>query len=276
MKNAILTIGTELVIDQNIDTNSAWIGSQLYDIGVDLVKSVSIADENQTIIDTIAELSPTVDYIFITGGLGPTKDDIIKTSIASFLGVDQYFDESQYQRIGEFFTRINRPLSPLHRDQCYFPKGVEFLENALGTAPGMLFRTPHANIISMPGVPYEMKSIFTTGVLPLLKTEYQGPTFERTTIHTAGVPESTIADRIQPVVDTMPPNMNIAYLPTLGTVKVRVGASGANAKSLVKTYVDRLTEVLQPDVYGYDGIELQEAIQHLMIEKGLTLATGES
>jgi nicotinamide-nucleotide amidase len=113
-------------------------------------------------------------------------------------------------------------------------------------------------------------------VLPLLKTEYQGPTFERTTIHTAGVPESTIADRIQPVVDTMPPNMNIAYLPTLGTVKVRVGASGANAKSLVKTYVDRLTEVLQPDVYGYDGIELQEAIQHLMIEKGLTLATAES
>ncbi len=276
MKASILTIGTELLIGQTIDTNSAWMGSQLNALGIQISRVVSIADDHEMIVDALTNMSEEADYVFVTGGLGPTKDDITKTAIATFLSVDQYFEESIYKRIELFFKQLGRPLSPLHREQCYFPEGTQFLENALGTAPGMLFATEQCKIVSMPGVPYEMKSIFTTGLLPMLKEEAKHLNYFHTMIQTAGLPESSVAELIQPTIDQMPEGMEVAYLPSTGVVKLRISARGSKAKQSVEEYVDKIASILGDYIFGYDEDLIQTAVQKLMIDKGLWLGTAES
>jgi len=276
MKAAILAIGTELLIGQTIDTNSAWIGEQVTALGVTITRSLAIADDRPVMIDAIKRMTTDVDYLFVTGGLGPTKDDITKDALAETLGVGMEYDQGTYDRIVDYFTARNLPLSSLHKEQCYFPIGTILLENKMGTAPGMLMKYNDCNIISMPGIPYEMKEIMTTHVIPLLKSDERRTPYSQRTIHTAGIAESSVADRIEETLAALPDSLDIAYLPTLGTVKVRVSHSGPESEALVADAVPQLVDKLQPYFYGYDGMQIQEAVQQMMIEKGLTLGTAES
>ena len=154
MQASIITVGDEILIGQVIDSNSAWLGQQLSEIGISVKKIWSVADESDQIILGMKQALEETDILFMTGGLGPTKDDITKKAIADFLGRDMYFDESTFERIKNIFEKLGRSMSPSHHDQCMMPNGVEILYNSMGTAPGMLFRHEGKIIISMPGVPY--------------------------------------------------------------------------------------------------------------------------
>ena len=276
MQVAILAIGTELLIGQTINTNAAWMGEKLTSLGITITESLAIADDKDLIISSIERLSEGVDYIFITGGLGPTKDDITKSAIASYLGVEMYFDEPTYNKIVDYFTAMNLSLSHLHKEQCYFPVGTKLLTNTMGTAPGMLFETKNCNIISMPGVPYEMQSIFTESVTPLLAKDGRRIPYHQQTIRTVGIAESKLADIIEPIIDTMPDNLDVAYLPSLGSVKVRLSGRGLDAKIKVEQFIPELVVALKPYVYGFNDLTIAEAVQNEMIEQGLTLGTAES
>ena len=276
MKAAIIAIGTELLIGQTINTNSAWIGEKLTTLGITITQSIAIPDDKSVIIDSINRLSKTVDYLFVTGGLGPTKDDITKDALAEILGVEMMFDQATYDKIVAYFTSRNLQISELHRAQCYFPIGTELLENKMGTAPGMIMEYQQCKIVSMPGVPYEMKDIMSRHLLALLISDQRRIPYSQRTLHTAGIAESSVADRIEDTLAKLPESLDIAYLPSLGSVKVRVSAQGPNSQNEVENAVPILAEKLQPFVFGYDGDQIQDAIQSLMIEKGLTLGTAES
>lgn len=278
MKAAILAIGDELLIGQTIDTNSAWIGQNLYELNIEVIESRSISDEAEAIKRNLDELLPISDLILITGGLGPTRDDITKVTLAEYFGSPLAFHEETFARLTELFRNFGREPQDVHRIQCHLPTECEILKNRMGTAPGMLFEHHGKQIISMPGVPYEMKSIMTQEVLPRIEGKVFGAIYHKT-IMTAGEGESYIADMIQDILDQMPPYMSIAYLPSLGTVRLRVTARGDHRPALkleVDAVVDRLVQKLGTIAYGYDGLSLEENLMKLCNQHNVKLTTAES
>lgn len=277
MQAAIITIGTELLIGQIIDTNSAYLGQQLNELGIDVNYKVTIADLDIDIKLALENASERADIIFITGGLGPTKDDITKESIASFLGREMYFDKGIYTKIQEFFRELGRPIKDSHKQQCYFPKGVVLLNNKLGTAPGMLFKENEKMYFSMPGVPYEMKSIFSEEIIPILNGRSLAKIYHRT-ILTSGIGETDIENRISYIVDRFPSHISIAYLPSLGSVRVRL-TGHSNDKNMLEeidTYVDEIVSCLEQYIVGTNGRTLEEEIAVLLQQKKWMFATAES
>lgn len=278
-KAIILTIGDELLIGQTIDTNSAWMGGELNKLGIHIEEKIAIQDTKKGIISGIERAMSKGDIILITGGLGPTKDDITKKVMADHFGMDMRFDEPTWERIEGLFARWGRSTTPAHRDQCYMPDGALILENKMGTAPGMLFQVDGKVLISMPGVPYEMKYIMENSVLPMIKEKYTDRAIIHHTILTAGEGESRIAAQIDDVVNTFPDHISIAYLPNLGTVKLRLTAQGKDENKLieeVKSYGSQIEKVLGDLVYGHNNESLASVIGKIAKEKNLTIGTAES
>ena len=278
MNAIIITVGDEILIGQVVDTNSAWIGQQLSECGIRVQKIISLSDDAQEIISALNETVEEAGIILITGGLGPTKDDITKKSIADFLGVDMFFHEPTFKRIKKIFERIGRPMSPLHNDQCMMPVGVEILKNSMGTAPGMLFKYNSTRIISMPGVPYEMKAIMEEQVLPMLKTESKISIIHKT-ILTAGVGETMIENAISDIVSDFPECIKIAYLPAIGQVRLRLTGHNENKEyisQLVQEYTEKILEKISDWVYGYGDSSLENEILKLSKERNIKICTAES
>lgn len=275
MKAAILTVGDEILIGQIVDTNSAWLGQELNNIGIRINTIVSLADDQNEIINGLTRAVDNHDIIFITGGLGPTKDDITKSSIAKYLGVDMYMDEGTLERIKKIFEKMGRELSPLYYDQCLMPQGVELLTNSMGTAPGMLFRHQGKLIISMPGVPYEMKAIMKEIVIPKLLEELTLPNIDHFTILTSCTGETTIESNIKDIVDEMPPSVKVAFLPSLAAVRIRVSGYGTG-RQMVEAYGNRIADRLGDIVYGYEDFSLPKAIMDIAVAKGISIGTAES
>lgn len=278
MQAAIITVGDEILIGQVIDTNSAYLGQKLSEIGIQLKKTFSVGDQHNEIILGLSQALNEADIVFMTGGLGPTKDDITKKAIADFLGVELFFHHDTFDRIKGIFERMGRPMSPLHNDQCLMPQGVQILKNSMGTAPGMLFYHQGKRIISMPGVPYEMKSIMEEVVIPILMAESINFIIHKT-ILTCGVGETTIENKISDIVSTFPPNIKIAYLPALAQVRLRISASGQNEQILrqqVSHFTGLITARISDVIYGYDNTSLEKEIKRLASEKGLKIGTAES
>jgi nicotinamide-nucleotide amidase len=278
MEASIITVGDEILIGQVIDTNSAWLGQQLSDIGIRVRKTWSVSDDHRQIILAMQQALEETDILFMTGGLGPTKDDITKKAIADFLGVDLYFDQPTFDRIQKIFEKLGREMSPHHHDQCLMPVGVQILRNSMGTAPGMLFKHRNKMIISMPGVPYEMKAIMNEEVLPWLSQDSDIHIYHKT-ILTACTGETTIETAISDILREMPQNIKIAYLPSIGSVRLRLSGSGKNRDVLitnVEKYVDRIVERLGDVVFGFDESSLQKELLHLCKAKNLTVSTAES
>jgi nicotinamide-nucleotide amidase len=216
----------------------------------------------------------------MTGGLGPTKDDITKQAIAQYFGTKLVFNEDVYERIKKFFEILKRPMSASHHQQCFFPENTFLLENKMGTAPGMLYHKDDKILISMPGVPYEMQYIMEKSVADILrKMNNTGEAIYFRTIHTAGESETRIEDILQPAINKLPEYIKIAFLPSLGQVRIRITGKHPDAESL-KIDVDDLTRVfsdmLGNMVYGFDGQSLQESLQQICISKSLKLGTAES
>lgn len=285
MQVHLLTIGDEILIGQIVDTNSAWMSQQLNLCGFAVQGKSSVGDTRHAIIDGIEHAVSAADVVIMTGGLGPTKDDITKKTLAEMFGSDMRFHEETYTRIESYFVRIGRPISPAMRDQATLPDLATILPNKVGTAPGMWFERAGKVFISLPGVPFEMEYLMTHEVLPRLKTRFESSPIVHRTLLTAGEGESNIARRIEDFEDSLPANIKLAYLPALGQVRLRLsgtwpGTLNAHAEdelnALLNAKKSELEAIIPDLVYGYEDESLQKVVGQILLAQGKQFGTAES
>jgi nicotinamide-nucleotide amidase len=280
MNAIIITVGDEILIGQVIDTNSAWIGSTFNNYGIDIKEILSVSDDLESIENAIRSSLKKADIVVMTGGLGPTKDDITKVAICNYFKVGNTFSQVTYDRIEKIFAKFGRPMKESHKDQCFMPDNATLLMNDMGTAPGMLFIEDAKILVSLPGVPFEMKHLITDRFLPYIKENYtlESKIYHKT-IMTAGEGESFIADRIAHLIADMPEYIKMAYLPSLGSVRLRLTAKHTD-EILIKNKVDHYAQLICQElgslVFGFDDQSLEETLLKIFTEKGLTLTTAES
>lgn len=278
----IITIGDEILIGQVIDTNSAFIAKELNKIGVSVYQITSIQDERIHLLNAFKEASERVDVVLITGGLGPTKDDITKHTLCEYFNDELVENAEVLAHVEELFAKYisNTTISDINRMQALVPSKAEVLHNANGTAPGMLIRQGEVTFISMPGVPFEMKHLMTDSVIPKLAAYYKRPHIIHKTIVTYGMGESAIAKRIETWEDELPSNIKLAYLPNLGKVRLRLSAKGSNYDELasaMEAESEKLYPLINDIVFGLEDDEsLEEIVAKLLTSKNLTLSTAES
>jgi len=275
----ILTIGDEILIGQIIDSNSAWMAEQLNLQGIRVTKIISISDTAEAIREALDDSFAKTDLILMTGGLGPTKDDITKKTLAQYYGVGMSFHQESFERLSGMFARWGRETTPAHREQCFMPDNAVVLTNKAGTAPGMWFARAGKIAVSMPGVPYEMKYLMEHEVLPLVAKTFSGKPIIHQTILTIGEGESRIAQRIQDIEEDLPAYIKLAYLPNLGQVRLRLSATGDNLTDLKKELNARvaLVEARIPEfVFGYEKDTIENVMGQLLLKNNKTIATAES
>ncbi len=279
MEAAIVTIGDEILIGQVTDTNSVWMSRQLTSMGVHIYEMTSISDTAEHIMGTLDRLIGKVDLVLMTGGLGPTKDDLTKDVLADYFGGKLIVSEVVLAVIEDFFRKRGRTMIESNRRQALVPDNCRILKNNHGTAPGMWFTKDNTHIVSMPGVPYEMKPMVLEQLLPAMSDHIGIPALVHKTVMTHGVPESYLAEMISEWEDGLPDCMKLAYLPRPGIVRLRLTATGLcaeDAKQLLEEKIDSLHTIIGKHIYGYDDILLEEAIGQLLKEKKATLSTAES
>tara|TARA_B100000508_G_scaffold24343_1_gene17498 strand:+ start:30329 stop:31570 length:1242 start_codon:yes stop_codon:yes gene_type:complete len=278
MKAGIITIGDELLIGQTINSNVAWIGQELSSLGIDICKSVTIKDGREDILNAVEEYFSAYDLVLVTGGLGPTKDDITKETLCEYFDTTLELDEVVLNRIREFFEQRGKEMLDSNIKQAELPKDSLTLENKHGTASGMWFERGGKILVSMPGVPYEMKSIMSEEVLPRVTSKFgiQGSYYQ--TLMTQGVGESFLAEQIEDWEDRIyADGLSLAYLPSPGIVKLRLTSKrGTGDAGLIKSYFDELKKKLPKYVYGENGVSIYEVVGELLRKKNATLGTIES
>ena len=280
MKAEIITIGDEILIGQIVDTNSQWIGTELNKIGVSVYQISSIQDEKQHILNALKEAQERVDIVIITGGLGPTKDDITKHTIAEYFKDTLKLNEDVVHHIKTIFTTYNIPFGESNRLQGMLPTKATYLKNEYGTAPGMWFHENETVFVSLPGVPNEMKGLMKKKVLPKIQEQFKLPFIIHKTIMTYGQGESLVAERIEGFENNLPPFIKLAYLPNYGRVRLRLSAKGDDKKILEDSLQKQIGKVFKiiPDIIsGFDeGGKLEDKIGELLKQKGKTICTAES
>ena len=279
MRTRIITIGDEILIGQIIDTNAAWIAESVREAGGDLIGKATVGDENEAIRKAIIQGFEDAEVLLLTGGLGPTRDDITKKAIAEFYGVGFVFSQETHDHIAKLFERFGRPMMESHRAQCFMPQNAVLLTNKMGSAPGMWFEQDGKVLVSMPGVPFEMKYLMEKEVIPRLKQTFETHPIVYRTILTAGKGESQISEQLTDFEDTIPEGLKLAYLPSLGKVRLRLTAIRGNAEEqiqLLQQKGDELRALLGTDVFGEGLSSLEETLGALLIVKGLRMGTAES
>ena len=275
----IITIGDEILIGQIVDTNSAWMARHLNEVGIRVKQISSVSDDREHILKALAEAHNRADIILITGGLGPTKDDITKKTLAAYFGVGMVENAAALDNVTRIFAKYNRPLLEVNRLQAQVPENCEVILNKNGTAPGMWFNHEGKIYVSMPGVPFEMMYMMEEEVIPKLRSTLKLPVIIHKTILTAGEGESFLADRIADIEDSLPPYIKLAYLPKLGQVRLRLSGEGDNEailKRKVNEYAEQITKRIGSFVVAQEDIPLEKVILNMMAEKGLKLSVAES
>ena len=281
MKATIVTIGDEILIGQIIDTNSGFIAKSLDRIGVQTYELLSISDDKQHILDTLSLLQNKVDFVIITGGLGPTKDDITKHTFCEYFKDTLVVNKEVEAHVIELIESVmKRPASQINKDQALVPSKCQVLFNKVGTAPGMWMKKEDTVYISLPGVPYEMKYIIENEILPKIVKEYERPYILHKTIMTYGQGESLVAERIEDWENNLPEFVKLAYLPAPGRVRLRLTGRGKNKELLESTInekVQSLTKIIGDIIVGFDENETIEVVLgQLLTLQGKTISTAES
>lgn len=280
MQADIITIGDELLIGQVVDTNSAFIASEFNKIGIKIRRIISVSDKEDAIISVLSEVLNHVQFVIITGGLGPTNDDITKKTLAKFFNSKLIYNKEVEANINRLFAHSVNSLIDLNRSQAEVPDNCLIINNINGTAPGMLFKTPDDKIvISLPGVPFEMVSMVENGVVPWIKDHFELPTRLHKTFLTTGVGESNLAERLIEFEGLLPSYFSFAYLPSPGLVKLRISTSGKNIKSIrdeFELYCSMLETKLGNDLFGYNQDTLESVTGNLLKQNNFTLSTAES
>jgi nicotinamide-nucleotide amidase len=279
MKAEIITIGDELLIGQTIDTNSAWLGAELSAIGFQVIRITSISDNKDQIISTLKEKKDKTDVVLITGGLGPTSDDITKQTLCEFFETSLVFDEEVFRRIEKMFLLRNFQMNENNRRQADVPESCRVLSNSAGTAPGMWFEKEGTIYISMPGVPYEMKHIMTEHVIPDLRIRFSSQHIIHRNIMTYGTSESRLAELLTGFEAGLPMSVKLAYLPSFGVTKLRLTGTGSDESSLSNTIeeqVRKLYNQISEFIFAENEESLEMVIARLLKEKGKSLSIAES
>lgn len=280
MKAEIITIGDELLIGQTIDTNSAWIGAELSSAGFDVSRRTSIHDIREDILGTLSETAGRrPDLVIITGGLGPTSDDITKQTLCEFFNTRLVLNQQVLEMVETLVTRRGFPMNENNRRQAEVPESCRVLTNAAGTAPGMWFEKDNTIFISMPGVPSEMIYIMSRHVIPEIKNRFTSQKIVHKNIMTYGAPEARLAEILTGFEARIPAGVKLAYLPSSGIIKLRLTATGNNSddlQSVINEQVKILYETIPEYIYGEDEVSLEMTIGNLLRERNFTLCTAES
>ena len=281
IKATIITIGDEILIGQIVDTNSASISKHLNTAGITVEEKTSIGDEANQIEQTLQRVLLSSQIVIITGGLGPTKDDITKHTLARIFNSSMHEDERVCEHVRTLLERRGISFNELNRGQAMVPDCCTVLFNAYGTAPGMWFETESgAVVISLPGVPFEMEHLMEDEVMPRLKAHFSLHANVHRTMITAGLPESMLAERIEKWEDALPRWMKLAYLPAPNIVRLRLSAydreDGQAAREAINAEFDKLHNIIPGHIVGFEGATMQSLVHEVMRERGLTLATAES
>lgn len=281
MQAEIITIGDEILIGQIVDTNSAFISKELNKIGVKVYQITSVQDEKNHILKALVEAKKNVEIVLITGGLGPTKDDITKQTLCEYFDDIMVENATVMQNINQIFAKhLNKTPLPSNLRQAWVPSKATVLQNLHGTAPGMWFEDGRTVFISLPGVPYEMKYLMLNDVLPRIIKKFKRPFIYHKTLLTYGMGESSIANRIEDWENNLPINIKLAYLPSLGRVRLRLSSSGVDEKKLgndIDSRMEELKEMLKDIAVGFeDETTIVERIAAMLTSKNQTLSLAES
>ncbi len=277
----IITIGDEILIGQIIDTNSAFIAKELNKIGISVYQITSVQDEREHILAALAEARTRAQIVIVTGGLGPTKDDITKHTFCEFFNDTLIQNETVLKHVENLFASfISTPISDVNRQQAMVPSKATVLHNANGTAPGMWMQSDGVSFVSLPGVPFEMKALMINTVIPKIVKDFERPYIIHKTLVTYGLGESAVAERIGEWEENLPTFIKLAYLPNLGKVRLRLTAKGPDhniLKDSIEEEIKKLRPLIDDIFYGTDDDEtLEEFVAKLLTTKQMTLATAES
>ena len=281
MKATIVTIGDEILIGQIIDTNSGFIAKSLDKIGVETYEMISISDDKQHILDTFTKLQNKVDLVIITGGLGPTKDDVTKKTFCEYFEDELIVDEVVLAHVTQLIEGFfKRKITQMNKDQALVPSRCTVLHNQVGTAPGMWMKKENTVFVSLPGVPFEMKYLVENEIIPKVVKEYERPYIIHKTILTYGQGESLVAERIEDWENSLPEFIKLAYLPAPGRVRLRLTARGKDKELLeqsIDAYVTSLSAIINDIIVGFEEDETIEVVVGKMLkEQQKTIATAES
>ena len=280
MRASIVTIGDEILIGQIVDTNTASIARKLNDIGVTIVEKLSVGDNAEAITSTISRLRACSDIIILTGGLGPTKDDITKHTLARYFGSHLKYNEAEGAHIEALLKRRGIPFTELNRGQAMLPECCTVLHNGHGTAPGMWFDCEDGGVvISLPGVPFEMEHLMVDEVIPRIKERYTLRSIVHRTLITRGIAESLLAERIEAWEDALPDYLHLAYLPAPNIVRLRLSAYDVDEREATKEIehqFELLRQIIGENIVGMEGSSVEELIHNILTDKGLKLAVAES
>ena len=281
MKAHIITVGDEILIGQIIDTNSTFISKELIKIGIEVTKIVSIGDSKEEILSSLKQAQGIYDIVIITGGLGPTNDDITKDAFCDFFDDKLVHNPEILNHIEKLFEKfVDNPINELNRAQAFLPSKAKLIPNLFGTAAGMSIKNKNTLFISLPGVPFEMKSMITDFIIPQLKKDYKCPIIINKTLITYGKGESFIADKLKDFESNIPVNFKLAYLPNLGRVRLRLSAKG-NEKSNLEEKMDSLIlelyKILGKIIIGYETLNpIEKEIGKKLVKSNKTLSIAES
>jgi len=280
MRAEIITIGSEILLGQTVDSNSAWMGQRLSEVGVEVQRITSISDQPSAIVAALDAVLPSTQWVLITGGLGPTKDDLTKHVLTDYFEDRLEYRPEIFEHIEALFAKMGRVPNALNRPQADFPVKAELLHNAMGTAQGMLWTEHGRRYVSMPGVPYEMKHILETGVLPRMRAE-QAEIHVHRYLVVQGIPESDLALRIADWESALPEGISLAYLPSPGVVKLRLSAHVASEveqamRAQMNQEAAALKVLLGADCYAEDLLPLEVVVGERLKAAGQTVATAES
>ena len=280
MNATIITIGDEILIGQIVDTNSVSIAKHLNNIGITIAQKLSIGDRRDAIIESLTEAMTSTDIVIVTGGLGPTKDDITKHTLAQMFDSELEYNATEGDHIRTLLERRGIPFTEPNRGQAMLPKCCMVLHNAHGTAPGMWFDTPRGGaLISLPGVPFEMEHLMEDEVIPRLKERYSLSSIVHSTLITRGIPESLLAERIEGWEDALPEWLHLAYLPAPNVVRLRLSAYEVDreqAEREIAHQFELLREIIGDNIVGFEGATLEQHVHRILTERGQTLAIAES
>jgi nicotinamide-nucleotide amidase len=278
-KAELLTIGDEILFGQIVDTNAQWMSVELTKAGIKVIRKTSVGDIESEILEAFREAEERADIILITGGLGPTSDDLTKPCLAKYFDCELKIHEEALREVTEFFKSRGRELTEVNRQQAALPVCCEKITNAMGTAPGMWFSRNGKVFVSMPGVPHEMKAMMTNIIIPKLKETFATPVIHHTMIRTIGIGESFLAEKIKSWETSLPAHIRLAYLPSLGQVKLRLTATGNDISALKEEgtlLASQLNPLIGEYIFGYDENDIEIAIGKILKEKKLTLSCAES
>lgn len=281
MKATIITIGDEILIGQIVDTNSGFIAKSLDKIGVEINEMISISDDKEHILSTFKKLQNTVDLVIVTGGLGPTKDDVTKKTFCDYFEDELIVNQQVLVHVTQLIEGFyKRKITQINKDQALVPSKCIVLHNQVGTAPGMWMKKEDTVFISLPGVPYEMKYLVENEIIPKVVREYKRPYILHKTILTYGQGESLISERIATWEDSLPEFMKLAYLPSPGKVRLRITARGTDKEQLeaaIAARVKSLDAIIHDVIVGFEEDEtLEFVVGKILKERRKTIATAES